>query len=96
MSLLLDLFDSPELIAVYDEVSELVGRVEPRTSPIVLIATQDDNWPIRKGEGERVDIGAVEGQPNDDRTVPFEELYHVGYRARGELPRCPNLSGRLL
>lgn len=77
-------------------MSELVGRVESRTSAIVLITTQDDNWPIRKGKGERVDIGAVEGQPNDDRAAPFEELHHVGCRARGELPRCPNFSGRLL
>jgi hypothetical protein len=56
-----NLFDAPNVITVKDEMAEFVGGVEARSSTVVLVGAEDNDWVILERQGEGVDLRAAEG-----------------------------------
>jgi hypothetical protein len=73
-----------------------VGAVEAGSGLVVLVAAQDVDGPVRERERERVDVGGVQREPEDDDAVVFEQAHDVRCWARREPPRASDLLGEIL
>ncbi len=94
MSLTLDFFHAPDLVAVDDEVPEFVSAVEPGSCPVVLVGAEYDDGPVVEGQREGVDVGGVQREADEQDAVLFEYLGNVRYWAAGHAERSPHLPGR--
>ena len=96
VGLVLDFFDAPDLVAVDDEVPELVSDVEPGSCPVVLVGAEHDDGPVMEGQREGVDVGGVQREADEQDAVLFEDLGDVRYWAAGHAERLPHLPGCFL
>jgi hypothetical protein len=49
VSLLLDFLHAPELLAVRDEMTELMRGIEAGTDTVILVRAEDDDWAVGEG-----------------------------------------------
>jgi hypothetical protein len=62
VGLALHLLQSPDVLAVHDEMTEFVGAVETGSGPVVLIGGENHE-PVVEGQREGVDVGGVQRHP---------------------------------
>jgi hypothetical protein len=72
VGLMLDFLDAPYLVAVCDKMPEFMGAVKPGSRAIVLVSSEYDDRPVRKGQRECIHVGGVEWQANYQDSLLFE------------------------
>jgi hypothetical protein len=74
---------------VHYEMAEFMGRVHSRSSCVVLIVCQNNNWSASYDSRKRIDMGCIYRWTRHDDPLPFQEPRHV---LDGPEAQAPNLA----